>query len=282
MRRTAIAKANEIRLKRQIHKGCFLIVEGRDDRMFFEQFVERHDCQVIVAGGKERVIEVIRILDADSIPGVVGVVDADFDHIEGHRNAINNLIVLETADLEALLIRSAALERVLIELGSGEKIAAYGGNIREALLAAAVSIGCLRLHSQRAGLGLTFRHLRYGRFVRLESLTIDVQALVREVVNRSQRPGLTLDNVVQSVSATHLSVHDHWLVGFGSDMVEILAFGLRKTLGTNNAKDVEGRVVRRCLRLAFQWNDLNKTDLSRNLREWATRNSSYRVLRPEG
>ena len=61
-------------------------------------------------------------------------------------------------------------------------------------------------------------------------------------------------------------------------MVEILAVGLRKALGTNSAKAVEAKVVRRCLRLAFQRSDLNKTDLSRNLREWAARNPSYRVL----
>lgn len=282
MRRTAIAKANEVRLKRQVHDGCFLIVEGRDDRMFFEQFVERHDCQVIVADGRARVIEVIRMLDAESVPGIVGVVDADFDHVEYRKNSIDNLIVLETVDLEALLIRSAALERVLIELGSGDKIAEYGGHVREALLSAAASIGCLRLHSRRAGLGLTFRDLRYARFIHVKSLAVDVQDLVREVVNRSQRPELTLDNVVQSVSALQVTVHDQWLIGYGSDMVKVLAFALRKTLGTNNAKAVESGIVRRCLRLAFQWNDLNKTDLSRNLREWAACNSPYMVLKADG
>lgn len=278
MRRSVIAKANEVRLKRQNHKGCFLIVEGRDDRLFFEQFVNRHDCQVTVANGKDGVTDVVRILDYDAVPGVVGVVDADFDHIEGRQKSSDNLIVLETVDLEALLIRSAALDRVLIELGSGEKIAGFGGNVREALVAAAVAIGCLRLHSRRAGLDLTFRGLAYRRFIHTESLVVDVRALVQEVVNRSQRPDLPLRDVARSAFAIQLSVDDHWLVGYGSDMVEILAVGLRKALGTNSAKAVEAKVVRQCLRLAFQRSDLNKTDLSRNLREWAARNPSYRVL----
>ena len=41
MGRSATVRANAIRLKRQEHGGSFLVVEGRDDRLFFEQFVDR-------------------------------------------------------------------------------------------------------------------------------------------------------------------------------------------------------------------------------------------------
>jgi hypothetical protein len=30
--------ANEIRLWRALHKGAFMLVEGRDDRLFYERF----------------------------------------------------------------------------------------------------------------------------------------------------------------------------------------------------------------------------------------------------
>ena len=41
MKRSPNVRANAIRLKRQEHGGSFLVVEGRDDRLFFEQFVDR-------------------------------------------------------------------------------------------------------------------------------------------------------------------------------------------------------------------------------------------------
>ena len=41
-------------------------------------------------------------------------------------------------------------------------------------------------------------------------------------------------------------------VCYGADMVEILAQGLRKTLGTNSAQAVAPEVVRRCLRLRLR------------------------------
>ena len=61
-------------------------------------------------------------------------------------------------------------------------------------------------------------------------------------------------------------------------MVEILALGLRRTLGTNSAQAVAPEIVRRCLRLAYQWADLNDSRLGRDLRAWEARNPKYRVL----
>ena len=116
MNRSPNVRANAIRLKRQEHEGSFLVVEGRDDRLFFEQFVDRQYCWVIVADGKQNVADVVGILEADGFPGVAGVSDADLDHMEGVRpESDNNIILLETVDLEALLIRSPALDRVLVE-----------------------------------------------------------------------------------------------------------------------------------------------------------------------
>ena len=278
MKRSPNVRANAIRLKRQEHGGSFLVVEGRDDRLFFEQFVDRQYCWVIVADGKQNVADVVGILEADGFPGVAGVSDADLDHMEGVRPASDNIILLETVDLEALLIRSPALDRVLVQLGSSNKIAGFGANVRDALLAAALPIGCLRLHSRRSGLNLTFDGLRYGKCIGVASLIIDVFCLIREVKNRSQRSDLRCDDVAGEIDIIQGSVEDRWLVCYGADMVEILALGLRKTLGSNSARAVAPEVVRMGLRLAYDGADLNESRLGRDLRAWAVRNPSFRVL----
>ena len=252
MTRSPNVRANAIRLKRQEHEGSFVVVEGRDDRLFFEQFVDRQYCLVIVADGKQNVADVVSILEADSFPGVAGVVDADFDHLEGIRPASDNIIVLETVDLEALLIRSTALDRALVELGSLDKIAGFGASVRETLLAAALPIGCLRLHSRRAGLNLTFEGLHYRRCVDATTLMIDIFSLIREVENRSQRFDMRRQDVAHEIEIVRDSIEDHWLVCYGADMVEILALSLRSTLGTNSAQEVAPKVVRQCLRLGYQ------------------------------
>ena len=282
MGRTAIAKANEIRLKRQLHTGSFLVVEGRDDRLFFEQFTEQAVCKITTADGKRNVTDVIDTLEADHFPGVAGIVDADFDHVEARRSSSNNLIVLETVDLEALLVRSTALDRVLIELGSIEKIATFGRDVRETLVDAAAVIGCLRLHSLRARLNLTFQGLRYDSCVDRDALTVNVDALIHEVMKRSQRFDISRDDVAQQIASIHDSLDDYWLLCCGVDMVAILALGLRSALGTNNSGVVAPAVVRRCLRLAFPSSDLHSSQLGRDLRGWSTRNSEYRVFESVG
>ena len=276
--RSPVATANAIRMKRSHHSGCFLIVEGRDDRLFFEQFVDRRYGAVQVAGGKDNVAEVVCILQADSFPGVVGVIDADLDHVEGHDRSSRNLIVLEAYDLEALLIKSPALDRVLVELGSADKIASRQRQPREELAEAAAPIGCLRLHSQRSGLNLAFDGMRYARFVDSDSLRTDVHDLVREVKNRSRRPDLTGDDIARHTRAIQTTVGDPWLICCGTDMVAVLGIGLRKALGTNSAGAVAPDVLRRSLRLAYERHEFINSRLGQDLRDWATRNPGFRVL----
>lgn len=266
-------------MKRSHHPGCILIVEGRDDRLFFEQFVDSGDCAVQVADGKSNVVEVIDILDADNFPGAVGVIDADLDRIEGYSWQSRNLIVLDTYDLEALLIRSRALERVLVELGSSEKITGRAKHPREELIDAAVPIGCLRLYSRRSELNLKFDGMRYKKFVDCDSLQINVRNMVREVKNRSQRSDLAYDDTAREIRSIEDTVNDPWLVCCGTDMVAILGIGLRRALGTNNTGAVTPDDLRRCLRLAYEWQELIASRLGRDLREWAERNPGFRVLK---
>ncbi len=281
MRRTPIVKANEIRLKRQSHEGCFMVVEGRDDRLFFKQFVDYSDCRITVADGKEHVIEVVSILETETFPGIIGVVDADLDHIEGSRSSNDNLVVLETVDLEALLIRSSALDRVLSEWGSIEKISTFGGNIRETLVTSAVWIGCLRLYSYRYGLDLKMQGIRYRKFMDRESLAIEINSFVQEVLNRSQRPELSRADIVEELRSIHRSLGSDWLICYGKDMVEVLAFGLRGVIGTNKAIDVSAERIKSGLRLSFHRDDMENSKLARDLYDWEARNPKFRILKPK-
>jgi hypothetical protein len=60
--RSAVVIANEIRLRRSQHRGTFVIVEGRDDRLFYERFFDLQQCKFIVADGKAKVCEVYAFL----------------------------------------------------------------------------------------------------------------------------------------------------------------------------------------------------------------------------
>ena len=124
--------------------------------MFMECYTSPITCKIIVAEGKEQVCEVIHILDKVNFVGALGIVDADFDRIEGRQNRGPNILMPEYHDLETMLFCSPALAKVLVEFGSKEKIEAVGNKVVELLVDTALPMGCLRLHSLRHSLGLRF------------------------------------------------------------------------------------------------------------------------------
>ena len=95
----------------------------------------------MVVQGKQNVCEVVRILDNDNFDGVLGLVDADFDRIEGVPARGPNIVMPEYHDLETMLLCSQALDRILVEFGSQDKIDDFGENVLDALINRALPAG---------------------------------------------------------------------------------------------------------------------------------------------
>jgi hypothetical protein len=72
--------------------------------------------------------------------------------------------------------------------------------------------------------------------------------------------------------------HDQWHVCCGHDLVAILALGLRRALGTNDAGQVRAELIERSLRLAYEAEYFRGTQLYAAIRVWEERNLPYRVL----
>lgn len=277
--RRAVVIANDVRLKRSQHQGAFLIVEGRDDRLFSERFILKEACKIVVAENKVNVCDVIRILDGDGFLGHLGIVDSDFDCIEGRPPTSSNLAFNDLHDLECMLLRSRAFDALLIEFGCREKLERFGHDVRGALLVAAYQIGCLRLHSERSGLNLRFQGLTYANFIDQDTMQIDQDALIREVKNRSQRPDLSEEALKRAIHAIENEAHDSWAMCAGSDMLGILSVGLRRALGTNNSTTVQEEHLQRGLRLAYSDDEFAASELHGRLHDWESRNPLFRILR---
>ena len=265
-------------MKRSDYRGSIIVVEGRDDRLFFQQFIDVSSCTIEIARGKQTVCEIIRELQSSQFSGAVGIVDADFDRVEGLDWQNDNLIAFDANDLEAMLIQSSALRRVLVEFGSDQKLRRFGKDIRESLLVAALPIACFRLYSRRSGLDLTFQGITYSSFIDQATLATNIDALIGEVKNRSQRPGLSHIDLAREIQDIEGSVTDPWQMCCGDDLVGVLSLGLRRTLGSHPSTSVTPEVLRRSLRLAYQNENLESSELGNQLRRWEARNPGYRVL----
>ena len=129
-------------MNRSQHAGAFVLVEGRHDNLSCKQIVDTSRTKIVVAENKENVCEAIAVLDDDGFTGAVGLVDADFDHLEGIGVSSPNLVLTELHDLECVQLRAAGLAGLLAEFGSSSKLERLGRNVVDVLLLAARPLGC--------------------------------------------------------------------------------------------------------------------------------------------
>jgi 5S rRNA maturation endonuclease (ribonuclease M5) len=261
--------ANSIRLLRGNHEGVFLIVEGHSDKLIYERLVNKQEVRVTIASGKNNAIKALSILEKeDNFRRVVAVIDADFSRIEQQIPDSNNLFLTDEHDLEMMLIKSAAFDKLLKERGSEEKIKAFTEDIRETLLKLGQEIGKLRWLSLRNKLDLKSEGLKFVKFIDKEKLSINIDKLIRSIKNNSQKPSLDEQQIKQDLSVISDENHDPWQLCCGHDFIDILAIALCKVLGTWNANDVKTEVLERELRLAYELSYFYQTQIYQLMVNW--------------
>ncbi len=265
----------EIRMHRMSHDGSFLIVEGKDDERFWTS--RRHAiCELVDGESKPNVVGGIQRLDAASFPGVLGIVDSDYDTLNGISIESENLLLTDAHDLECLLCRSSALDKVLAEYGSRPKIERFeneaGTDVRIGLLERALAFGRLRWAAVRSDPMIRLREFRVRRFVDENTWAVDYEELLRAALPDSPDDALALTRRIGELPEA-----DPWYVVHGRDMVEILRTGLRYALGDIPAS-VGVKEIGKALRLAMTPGDLQATKLWADMRTWETANRQYMVL----
>lgn len=227
--------ADQIRLRRDAFAGVFLVVEGYTDKLVYGNFVNPKTCEFVISDGKEQALNTIKILDNDKFTGVLAVVDADFDRLENNLPESPNILLTDDHDLEVMILKTPALEKVIKERGSEEKT--KDNNIREILLKIGQEIGYLRWVSQKYNLSLRFENLDLGRFIKKDTLSIDCSELIKAIKNHSQKPLLVDNDILEKMRELRNNEHDPWQVCCGHDIMEILSLALCRAWGTCKPTD---------------------------------------------
>jgi len=270
--------ANKIRLLRTQYTGSFFIAEGDTDTRVWENLVDSTKCRVENASNKDNAVKVLNILEKDNFAGVLAVVDADFDILEKTVPLSPNLLLTDTHDLETMLLKSPALEKVLREHGSTEKIERFAQDIRQTLLQSAKIIGYLRWASLKFKYDLSFEGLAFNDFVEKKTLALNESKLIQTVKNKSQKPGLDEQEIRANMENLKTDTQDMWHVCCGHDMISILSIALCKALGTCNSKEVEPNVLEKYLRLAYESAHFRETQLYIAIQTWEQTNKPFEVL----
>lgn len=289
--------ANEVRMRRSQWHGAFLLIEGSTDSLLYGRFVHRES--IVVANGKQHVIECLGILVQEGFTGIAAIVDRDMWILrEGEPPEIDGLLCTDGRDLESMMLRSRAFDNMLHTLGSPvkvEKIAANGNEPRDVLLRAASELGYLRWLCERdrrssppgqqdalahdGPLRLRFQELTFSKFTDDKTLAVDRAKMLRTVSNHSQQP-IHLDRVEKALEELRALAqqrgHSLWDICAGHDLVELLRIGLHKLLGSCQQNDLKS--LDRMLVLAYQDEWFRKTSLYAEMQDWQQRHPAHGLL----
>jgi hypothetical protein len=272
-----------VSLMRAAFKGTIVVVEGDTDARVFEKLLNKTLCQVVVARCKANALAAIESLEAEGFQGVVAIVDADFMRLRGQQPTSGSVLLTDWHDLEIILIESGAFEAVLREYGSKTKLSNLRKRNplepRKTVYGSARPFGALRLLSESENLALRFEGLDFGRPVDRGTLVVDTAVLVMCVLSRSERSVAEKPRILEQLAeiCEDRDVDSRELCS-GHDVVAILSIGLRKLLGSNDARRVRPDELERALRLAFDPSEFKRTRLYTDLQSWEAANDPFRLI----
>jgi len=274
--------AAQIRLVRQTHKGAILLLEGDTDNRVFEKFIDPNTCEIEIGFGKKNVLGALDLLEEDGFSGLVAVVDADFDRIQGVTYQLENLCVTDAHDLDLTIFASTAFDKYLNEYSDRNSyettFGSNAGRVRERLILASLPIAQCRLASEAGGLRLYFQDFQLDRYVNHDTLAIDFERLASDLIARSKTT-CTEAQLKRLVTIESTKLHDHYQLARGHDVAALLGIALRKLLATRRTLQTWATEIESGLRLAFGWDDLLGTNLYRCLVNWESSNPKYKIFR---
>lgn len=265
----------EVKMMRTQSDCAVLVVEGSDDLAFWRAH-KVDECEAVMAEGKPNAIGCMVRLEAEAVHGVLAVVDADYDVLMGAEMEAANVLMTDAHDLECMLCRAPALDRVVGEFGTAEKT--RGLDVRSALLERGLVFGRVRWALARLEQGAE-EVIELPRVAPLLQQVVDRETwTVDDDRLRAGVQGELGEDTDLSDAIAKLPDADPWHVVHGHDMVALLRMGLLRVLGDMQSTQSDADIAR-ALRLTMSWEDLLATPLVAAIQAWEKANPPYVVLR---
>ena len=278
---TASSVVAEIVLLRAAALKTILIVEGGTDERLLSVFVDDTQCDTVISYGKPNALQAREMARHKNIPGLLCILDTDYLEFLGALPKDDDVIFTDEHDIEIMLIKSSAFDRLLAEMGSQEKLQTIrnrGADPREIIRDSGHDLGIFRLLSLRDGLNLTFHNLRYG-FIHRRSFAVNLSDMIDEVFNSSMRRCENREALTRAIAEWRAKPHDAWRVCSGHDLTAILGRALLALFGSQSAQATRRDEIESKLRMAFSGEDLRATQLFVAVLHWEKSNQPFLVWR---
>jgi hypothetical protein len=295
--------ANEARMKRDPaqrrtgKKLAIVIVEGCADQLLYTTILDTSKCLVITAHGKNNAIQALKILLTENTPGVMGLVDDDFDSLEGRNLRSANLTVSDTHDLETLLFVASSLDKLMNTLLLPEKrehLVVLCENVRKILFELGSPIGFIRWLFHKENVLIDFRDVSFRAFIDQRRLTVDLDACVGEILSRNGGCRMSKQDIQIRLPELMKTAPYPWLLCQGHDLVKIFLLIMPQLLSgyapskRDEAREyfdqiqqkipTEARITEQLI-MCYEQDEFRKTNIYSDIKQWENRNSPYQMTR---
>lgn len=250
---------DRLRLDRTARAAGVCVVEGPSDAGVYEGGTPLGTLKCFALNGRANVLRMADLLELSYLAGVICVADRDFDEEADARAHQWFLIFTDNADLEAMLFFSSALDRVLDEWGSREKVRAAGGvdGVRTLVCEGLVPLSRLRAANAREGLGWRIDAVPLEEILDRRSLVIARVSLADRLARAC---GAARDDVTAKCAASPgVCPETGAELARGRDLYVGVAVALRGRVGSLSNQQTRNDFVEKTMRLAVRPADLEGT-----------------------
>ena len=251
------------------HKEVIIVVEGEDDEKALKQFFNMKAVEFFCANNCQKVKNSMYIVSKDEQlkDCVIGIKDADFDHINQIKHDIANLMITDTHDMETLMLTPKVCERICWETIKHEY-----PNLSFDAMTSLKNLSYLRYYNDKMILnrkdsdkeGINFKGIKIAD---VASLSVqDVLQNVEAKGNSNKTSFPDLDTMNQFISQNPIDDKDLTLFTNGHDLVS----AIRDILHSKDdaAKAYSDKNIATMIRMSYSKEEFEKTKLYQDIDNW--------------
>ena len=264
-------------------KPTIMLVEGTNDNLLFSKFIEPSDCEIKIAFGYQRIYDVIESVQAkDPTINIIGIIDQDFLGVNAELPLIKNVFFVDEHDLELMVLKSRALNTLMVRYGNNEKIRAVTNNgeanLLQLFLDTIFPLAVLRYVNFKYSLGITFKPKRHDgkkmKFDFIDEHSLEFRSPQRMIdVVFNYTAGKSAPNIERHECLVLLEQHlseefDFHKLCNGHDICRLISISLRRHTGAMGSRAPDDEEVEKTLMMAYDSQYFLLTDLYSRLKQY--------------
>jgi hypothetical protein len=203
--------------------------------------------------------------------GIAFLTDCDYEVPLGTLNPRPNLVITENAALEADLFEAGGFEEIVVQLvpaalNDDEVTLEFAAQLKDRSVALAEALGRIRRVAKEHAFPLDLDNFRHHKYRKSGSSIVDVDKMVRAVIQASREATLTATEVadrVEKIPSSYSNCNGH-------DLVAAVAHVLREDFGVRGHTE---DTVAAILRNSFIGETFERLRIVDRLRRWEVGNS---------